>query len=163
MHANILFIQLHFLCPASVYYQLTNSQIQFNRNYGASQPFLYLWAFTCAIKVFKDRRRPWKAALWRGDRSAQLPETANAEKLIQVSNKSRSWEDREKTAACKCRPGLKSMWGQHWNCLINWFQQSSWELSTPEKAGCSLKDLNKSFLAELLKTAKNMPQQRPRV
>lgn len=111
IHANLLFIQLHFLRSAAVCYQLTNSQMQFNRNYGASQPFLYLWAFTCAIKVFKDRRRPWKAASWRGDRSAQLPEIPNAQKLIQVSSKRGSWEDRIKPAACKRRSGLKSTGG----------------------------------------------------
>lgn len=61
------------------------------------------------------------------------------------------WGGQGSTGTRKCRSGLKSMWAQWWNCLINWFQQSRRGVSNLEKAGCSLRDLNKSFLAELIK------------
>lgn len=86
-------------------------------------------------------------------RGSVCPAAWNSKRMeaSSVCGKSRSWEDRGNTATCKCRSGLKSTWAQQWNSLMNWFQQSSWGVSNPEKAGCSLRDLSKSFLAELLK------------
>lgn len=94
---------------------VTNSQMQFNRSYAASQPLPV--GFYLCNQGFQRQKASLKGSLMK--RGPVCPAAWNSKSIKvnlgkQKNHKGRFWEDRGKTAACKCRSRLKSMWDQLW-------------------------------------------------